>query len=56
MMPYTGRLRPKGASFSGCRYMKGQGNLSFGSLKGPKGLSDEFLWLYKVEKTFYFCD
>ena len=56
VMPYTGRLRPKGVSFSGCRYMKGSGNLSIGSVKGPKGLTDEFLWLYKVEKTFYCCD
>ena len=30
--------------------------VSIGSVKGPKRLSDEFLWLYKVEKTFYFCD
>ena len=54
MMPYTGRLRPKGASFSGCRYMKGWGNLSFGPLKGPKGLSDEFLWLYNSRKRSIF--
>ena len=27
--------------------MKWEGNLSFGSVKGPKGLTDEFLWLYK---------
>ena len=25
----------------------------FGLWKGPKGLTDD-LWLYKVEKTFYF--
>ena len=67
MMAYTGRLRPKGVHFSGCRsmkglefhllkYMKGYGNLSFGSVKGPKRASRGILWLYKVEKTLYFSD
>ena len=47
MMAFTGRLCLKGVPFSGYRYMKGyrvyqlmyikgQGNLSFGSVKGPK--------------------
>ena len=48
LMAYTGRLHPKGVPFSDFRYMeeygfyslkyaKGQGNLSFGSVKGPNG-------------------
>ena len=67
MMAYTGRFRPKGVHFSGCRsmkglefhllkYMKGYGNLSFGSVKGPKRANRGILWLYKVEKTLYFSD
>ena len=47
IMTYPRRLRPKGVPFSGFRYMKwqgfyslkymkGEGNLSFGSVKGPK--------------------
>ena len=50
---YTGRPRPKGAPFSGFRkmkehgfyllkYMKGAGNLSFRSVRGPTGLRDIF--------------
>ena len=50
-MAYTGRLRPKRELFSGLRYMKsrnlymlksvkGKGNLSFQSVKGPKGFYD----------------
>ena len=31
-------------------------NLSFGSVKGPKRANIWILWLYKVEKTLYFCD
>ena len=43
--PYNGLYReapPKGVPFAGFRYIKGWGNLSFGSVKGPKGLTDEF--------------
>ena len=43
----------KGKGFYLLKYIRGQGNLSFQSVKGPKWLTDE---LYKVEKTFYFCD
>ena len=56
MMAYKGRLR---VSFSSFRYMKGwgshylkyikgSGNRSFGSVKEPKGLTDE---LYGFEKS-----
>ena len=66
MMAYTRRLHPKGVPFSGFRYMKGRGFTRWsiwkagreichlGQWNGPKGRTDEFLWLYKVEKTF--CD
>ena len=50
---YTGRPSPKGVPFSGFRkmkehgfyllkYMKGAGNLSFRSIRGPTGLRDIF--------------
>ena len=55
MMAYTGRLHPKGG-FHLLKDIKGQGNLSFGSVKGPRRANRWILWLYKVEKTFYFCD
>ena len=53
IMAYTVRPRPKGVPFSGFRkikehgfhllkYMKGAGNLSFRSVKGPTGLRDMF--------------
>ena len=50
IMAYTGRPRPKGVPFSGFKYMKehgfhslkGAGNLSFRSVKGPTGLRDIF--------------
>ena len=32
MMGYTGRLPPKGVPFSGFKYLKGLGNLSFESV------------------------
>ena len=66
---YTGRLPPKGVSFSGFRYKKGQGfhclkyrkgwgNLSFASVKKPK--SDKQmnfqLGVKKSTKLFWFCD
>ena len=35
MMAYTGRLHPKGG-FHLLKDIKGWGNLSFGSVKGPK--------------------
>ena len=34
--------------------MKGQGNLSFGSVKGPKGLTDEFYSFIKSRKRSIF--
>ena len=34
MMAYTGMLRSKGVSFSSFKYLKGLGNMSFGSVKG----------------------
>ena len=36
IMAYVERFRPTGGPFSGFRYTKGQGNLSFWSVKGPK--------------------
>ena len=53
IMAYMGRPRPKGVPFSRFRkmkehgfhllkYMKGAGNLSFRSVKGPTGLRDIF--------------
>ena len=53
IMAYTERPRPKGVPFSGFRkmkehgshllkYMKGAGNLSFRSVRGPTGLRDIF--------------
>ena len=38
------------------KFMKGWENLSFRSVKGPKRANRWILWLYKVEKTFFFCD
>ena len=38
------------------KYTKGKGNLSFGSVKGSKGLTDDFYGFIKSRKTFYFCD
>ena len=40
MVAYLGRLRSKGVLFLGFRHMKGLGNLSFWSVKGPNGLTD----------------
>ena len=34
--------------------MKGQGNLSFGSVKEPKGLTDEFYVIIKARKGSIF--
>ena len=45
-----GEAPPKGVPFSGFRYMKGWGNLSFGSVKGPKELTDEFFGFIKSGK------
>ena len=41
IMAHKGRLHPKEVPLSGFRYMKGEGNLSFGSVKGLIGLTDE---------------
>ena len=35
-------------------YIKGLGNLSFGSVKGPKGLTDEFYGFIKSRKRSIF--
>ena len=43
MMAYAGRLRPKGVSFSGFRYMKGQG---FHQLK-YKRVGKSLIWVFK---------
>ena len=68
MMAYSERLRPNGVPFSGFRfmkgsgsyslkYMKGWGNLSSGSVKGPKGLIDEFFGFIKSRKrSIYMID
>ena len=34
--------------------MKGEGNLSFGSVKGPKGVTDEFYAFIKSRKRSIF--
>ena len=34
--------------------MKGKGNLSFGSVRGPKGLTDEFFGFKKSRKRSIF--
>ena len=36
--------------FYSLKYTKGQENLSFGSVKGPKGLTDEFYGFIKSRK------
>ena len=41
----------KGISFSGFRYVKGLENLSFWSVKRPKGLTNVF---HGCEKTLFF--
>lgn len=46
------RAPPKGVPFSGLRYMKGQGNVSFRSVKRRKGLTDFFLWNARLELLF----
>ena len=33
----------KGKGFYSLKYIRGQGNLSFQSVKGPKWLTDEFM-------------
>ena len=64
-MAYKERLRPKGVPFPDFRYirgygfyslkyMKGEGNLSFGSVKGPKGRADEFYGFIKSGKRSIF--
>ena len=59
---YKGRLRTEGVGFLGLRYMKGYKdfvlfkcmkgwqNLSFQSVKRPRGLKDAFFACEKVEK------
>ena len=44
----------KGQGFYSLKYTKGWGNLSLGSVKGPKGLTDEFYGFIKPKKRFYF--
>ena len=43
-----------GWGFYSLKYMKGWGNLSFGSVKGPKGLIDEFFGFIKSRKRSIF--
>ena len=35
------------------KYTKGKGNLSFGSVKGPKGLTDELYGFISREKVLF---
>ena len=42
----------KGSGFHTWKYMNGYGNVSFRSVKGPKGLKDAFHGCEKVDKTF----
>ena len=64
-MACTERLRPKGVPFLGFRYIKeygfyslkytkGLGNLSFGSVKGPIGQTDEFYGFKNSRKLYIF--
>ena len=43
-----------GLGFYSLKYMKGYGNLSFGSVKGLKGPNRGILRIYKVGKMFFF--
>ena len=61
IMAYTGRLRPKkGYLFHASGYPfiyfvpVYKGNLSFGSVKGPKGLTDEIYGFIKSRKRSIF--
>ena len=63
-MAYTGRLRPKGVSFLGFwkrrvfnrwSIWKGREICHLGCESAQRA-NRWILWLYKVEKTFYFCD
>ena len=64
MITYTGRLRPKGEPLRLKVYervgillvdvYKRVGNLSFGSVKAPKGLTDEFYGFKKSRKRSIF--
>ena len=45
----------KGKGFYSLEYMTGYGILSFGSVKGPKGLADEFYGFIKSGKLFCDC-
>ena len=61
IMAYTGRLRPKGVPFSGFRYIllvevyERVGKSVIWVCERTQRANRKFLWLYKVEKTFYFC-
>ena len=67
MMAYTGRLCLERGTFFWLQvyervgilifsweYTKGKGNLSFGSVKGPKRLTDEFYGFIKSKKRSVF--
>ena len=66
IMPYTGRLRPKGVPFSGLRYIwkgryfaswsiwKGREICHLGLWKSSKGLTDDFYGFIKSRKRFIF--
>ena len=62
MMAYKGRLRVslssfrymKGWGFHYLKYIKGWGNRSFGSVKEPKGLTDELYGFAKSRKRSSF--
>ena len=65
IMAYTGRLRPKGVSFLGFRYIKKVGFLLvevyervgksvIWAVKGSKGLPDEFYGFIKLRKRSIF--
>ena len=44
----------KGKGFYSLKYIRGQGNLSFQSVKGPKWLTDEFHCCIKSRKRSIF--
>ena len=44
----------KGSGFYSLKHTKGLGNLSFESVKGPNGLTDEFYGFIKLRKRSIF--
>ena len=57
ILAYTGRLRQKGYLFQASGNRVGISPVKVYTGVGKSVWANRwFLWLYKVEKTFYFCD